>query len=392
MEGGWADEGDASTRLSIGKLLALRPPVRLDAGVMTGLSMGDVPAEDLVKPQPRKREPRGRGGTIGPITECVSVEAEVLLAKRLELRHIEHVTGAAIKEKAGLRGYTVMITGTTAIVEQALPMVERALGLEVPEQQMQQVEASTTGPALPPWLQANRTDAIGSSAADRRRPPQVPQPAVEEAADWRRPPQVQQPAVEEAIGSSAADWRRPPQVPQPAVEEAADWRRPPQVQQPAVEEAIGSSAADWRRPPQVPQPAVEEAADWRRPPQVQQLAVEEEDWEIPDHWRPVSGQKPPDSVVNITPAVEPACPAPPPVDIDIDDGGFWDEEILPGACQAGGSSSSRSPATPEEAPLPGRWRREKALAPRPCEDEAKFDASEGYSPPPRPLAPSAQAV
>ncbi|CAE8592987.1 unnamed protein product [Polarella glacialis] len=381
MEGGWADEGDASTRLSIGKLLALRPPVRLDAGVMTGLSMADVPAEDLLKPQPRKREPRGRGGTIGPITECVSVEAEVLLAKRLELRHIEHVTGAAIKEKAGLRGYTVMITGTTAIVEQALPMVERALGLEVPEQQMQQVEASTTGPALPPWLQANRTDAIGSSAADRRRPPQVPQPAVEEAADWRqspqvyfesllqktsteatgssaadwrrppqvpqpaveeaadwrRPPQVQQPAVEEAIGSSAADWRRPPQVPQPAVEEAADWRRPPQVQQPAVEEAIGSSAADWRRPPQVPQPAVEEAADWRRPPQVQQLAVEEEDWEIPDHWRPVSGQKPPDSVVNITPAVEPACPAPPPV--DIDDGGFWDEEILPGACQAGGPVS-----------------------------------------------------
>lgn len=69
-----------------------------------------------------------RAPTFGVITECVSgVDYDLLCRSRGAFRQIESKTSAEIKERAGLRGYTVIVTGTERVVREALPLVEAAL-------------------------------------------------------------------------------------------------------------------------------------------------------------------------------------------------------------------------------------------------------------------------
>mmetsp|Transcript_71953 Transcript_71953/g.127160 ORF Transcript_71953/g.127160 Transcript_71953/m.127160 type:complete len:809 (+) Transcript_71953:30-2456(+) len=143
--GFWEGDGNACC-YSVPRLLALRPAVTSRARELEGLKVHDVSPEEIERRR-KEAERKNRRGPIGPITECVPADAEVLLSKRSELRRIEQVTGAQIKERAGLRGYTVMVTGTTAIVQQALPMVEQALMVE--EESLQQPVATEPPPAEP---------------------------------------------------------------------------------------------------------------------------------------------------------------------------------------------------------------------------------------------------
>lgn len=77
---------------------------------------------------------RDNAGGLGFCTEVLTADAKVLCSKRQELRNIERQTGADIKEKRGLQDMKVLITGSAAHVEKAMPLVEQLLGLQDMEQ------------------------------------------------------------------------------------------------------------------------------------------------------------------------------------------------------------------------------------------------------------------
>eukprot|EP00747_Dinoflagellata_sp_TGD_P163322 gnl/TRDRNA2_/TRDRNA2_181878_c0_seq1.p1 gnl/TRDRNA2_/TRDRNA2_181878_c0~~gnl/TRDRNA2_/TRDRNA2_181878_c0_seq1.p1 ORF type:complete len:574 (+),score=83.66 gnl/TRDRNA2_/TRDRNA2_181878_c0_seq1:59-1780(+) len=74
----------------------------------------------------RRAQSRSRSQRAEPtVTECVSIDHDVLRQNRRALRQIQHLTSARIKERCGLRGgHYVMIEGTRDVVEQALQQVE----------------------------------------------------------------------------------------------------------------------------------------------------------------------------------------------------------------------------------------------------------------------------
>jgi hypothetical protein len=129
------DLPDSGPTYSINWLLAQRSNRRTPRDDL-GIRLEDAPKDD-VAPARNNKDKRLKNENrpiIGVVTEVVGgVNAEVLARKRDELKRIENETTAEIKSKPGLRGYSVMISGTPAVVEKALPLVELALLEEVPD-------------------------------------------------------------------------------------------------------------------------------------------------------------------------------------------------------------------------------------------------------------------
>jgi len=222
---------------TIEQLLALRPTrdvVTEDAAVFDGrapLVLQALPAEEAAassaarerqaQKEARKEAAKARPPkVIGPITECVPVDAQVLQAKRGELRRIEQRTGVQIREKAGLRNYTIMITGTTSIVEAALIQVEEAIADKSPDaQQPEKLPPPVLEPPMepPPPRPAGRGTSIDDAdiaalspaddvqLSDHTRNQQVvdsspPDEDWEIPAHWQRPTARSDPASDEAGG------------------------------------------------------------------------------------------------------------------------------------------------------------------------------------------------
>jgi len=179
---------------SIEYLLFLRPPI--DPAADGKLTLQDVPVEEASARATSKKPKRG---TIGLVTECVPADAETLKAVRGELRRIEHSTSAQIREKAGLRGYTLLVTGTAAVVEKALPMVEGALAEAAGLTPLQPRPVPPEPPPLPPAHVA---------ASMLSRPP----PGIADLMD-QQPPKVQAQPMEDEEWAIPNYWGvAPPKV------------------------------------------------------------------------------------------------------------------------------------------------------------------------------------
>eukprot|EP00419_Tripos_fusus_P082436 CAMPEP_0172933744 /NCGR_PEP_ID=MMETSP1075-20121228/220659_1 /TAXON_ID=2916 /ORGANISM="Ceratium fusus, Strain PA161109" /LENGTH=648 /DNA_ID=CAMNT_0013795087 /DNA_START=128 /DNA_END=2070 /DNA_ORIENTATION=- len=229
---------------TIQQLLAVRPTrdaAPEDAAVLGGrvpLVLQDLPAEEATASsaardrQARREATKARPKVIGPITECVPVDAEVLQAKRGELRQIEQITGVQIREKAGLRNFTIMITGTTSIVETALIMVENAIAEKSPD--VQQRERPRPPAVMEPSVEPPPPRPAGHRASVDDADFAVPPPADDDpssayAAQAQSPNHTRQhPRPQQVVDSSAADeeweilahWQRPLARSDPAAEKA----------------------------------------------------------------------------------------------------------------------------------------------------------------------------
>lgn len=180
------------------------------AHVWKGPPLQAVPEDQRYKEKPARAERvrdtrpeanRGGGGAggrkvIGLVTEPVSVDGDLLQRHRADLKQIASDTGAEIREKAGLRGkVTVMITGTTAIVERALPLVEDLLTASGPGPPAG-APAPLAVPEAPPSLVVP-----GPPNLEAPGPPnlEVPGPPVQLTPSW--------------AGGRAAARAQPPPVP-----------------------------------------------------------------------------------------------------------------------------------------------------------------------------------
>lgn len=126
-----------------------------DPGALAGGRVYALKMPEVAAPAPKRplKESKPRTKAIGPVMEAVPVDMEVLKYKRQQLKRIQEKTGALISEKVGLRNRcTLMIQGTSAIVEQTLEMVEELLDQPLEEDStFQAATGSSEGPPQPPW-------------------------------------------------------------------------------------------------------------------------------------------------------------------------------------------------------------------------------------------------
>lgn len=177
---------EADPRYSRDELWALRRfLLDGDGGPMRSLTLEAVPADEAAASRRPQRQER-KQKTIGPITECVPVESDILKAKRDELRWIEKATGCLISEKAGLRNHTVIIQGTMSIVEKALPMVEAAFSgeAEAAPAAHRAVEPPPEPPPEPPSsaAAAHVAPPMATLPSSTAPPPPEPPPLLAKAA------------------------------------------------------------------------------------------------------------------------------------------------------------------------------------------------------------------
>lgn len=217
---------------TIEQLLALRlarGAVAEDAALFGGrapLVLQAVPAEEAAASnaardrQARREATKARPKVIGPITECVPVDAEVLQARRGELRRIEQMTGVQIREKAGLRNFTIMITGTTSIVEAALLMVEEAISEKYPN--LQQPERPPPPPVLEPPMEPPPPRPIGHGTS------------FDDADMVVLTPMDDTQSSAHAVEAQLPDHTRPPQQAADSPPADEEWEIPAHWQRPAA--------------------------------------------------------------------------------------------------------------------------------------------------------------
>eukprot|EP00931_Biecheleriopsis_adriatica_P035023 TRINITY_DN20188_c0_g1_i1.p1 TRINITY_DN20188_c0_g1~~TRINITY_DN20188_c0_g1_i1.p1 ORF type:complete len:879 (-),score=199.82 TRINITY_DN20188_c0_g1_i1:55-2691(-) len=342
------------------ELLALRPSSRSIENVL-GLTLGDVPPDQ----QYQDRRSGQRRAAIGPITECVPVDAEVLKSKRGELRQIERETGAQIKEKAGLRGYTVMITGTKAIVEQALHLVEQALQLDEPPQEAKAVTEPLQSEGERESWEHWRSNASGPPTCEDL--PEAKAPPI-----FRPPPGFSPGLAPQEIPDHLQDVAPPPLEPAgPSVPSKVPPGFSPPSRQPEPEDSstvVGSTGMGTLHQ----DPSLEDDGFWDEP--ASSVFV---------HTSDSTGLQP---------------------ELHSEQG-FWRDEdksilgaSLPGSFQEGGSCGSFAKSAlskadgPEEASsgvaLPGRWRRGQPKADAGSEAPS---VAPRKPPPPPPKAPASAA-
>eukprot|EP00747_Dinoflagellata_sp_TGD_P036248 gnl/TRDRNA2_/TRDRNA2_138361_c0_seq1.p1 gnl/TRDRNA2_/TRDRNA2_138361_c0~~gnl/TRDRNA2_/TRDRNA2_138361_c0_seq1.p1 ORF type:complete len:596 (+),score=117.87 gnl/TRDRNA2_/TRDRNA2_138361_c0_seq1:97-1884(+) len=158
------------------------------------------------------------------ITECVSIDTELLEGRRYELRHIQEKTGVQIT-------CAVMVTGTMSAVQQALPLVEQAL--------LAADSAHGSGAEPGSW-QVKPTDAgIGDVPAATmilRRPPGLATPC------WQAPVSCEQ--LEASL-----------ELPQfePTSGEANQWLTPPVSSPPPFPSCMFRTDGEWEQLAPAPQ-------------------------------------------------------------------------------------------------------------------------------------------
>eukprot|EP00929_Paragymnodinium_shiwhaense_P076556 TRINITY_DN39388_c0_g1_i1.p1 TRINITY_DN39388_c0_g1~~TRINITY_DN39388_c0_g1_i1.p1 ORF type:complete len:1092 (+),score=366.90 TRINITY_DN39388_c0_g1_i1:155-3430(+) len=334
-----------------------------------GITTQAVPEE---APRPREERPR-RGGAmaIGPVTEIVAnVDAEVLYQCKGEMRRIERETGAHIKEKAGLRGYSVMVTGTKDIVLRALPLVEALLFGD----QAAGSDALAAGAAGGRW----QDDAPrGSTRGDGERPgvpkgpppptsyvPQHVPPQPPYTEPWERPPEPKGP---------------PPPVPGGLEDRGSDGGRGRLVPAETPLPEDRNTAASWHeRPPEPSQPPPPVPLFARGAAAAQPVEAESDAGKIPGRWRSRM-------------AAAPDMPPPPVPDLLVDQSQQPPEDSSPPAPAAAKKDDNEWPEWCDvEEDMAAAEARAAQEAEEQDEDEAWAESYEATAPPPAPAkaAPS----
>lgn len=225
------------------KLLALRPE-RLPGPGEIGLKLlaFSDPGAGYARLSPAGQRPRRRGG-LGLCTEVLTADAEVLYSKRQELRNIERQTGAEIKEKKGVRDMKVLITGSAADVEKALPLVEQLLGIQEEERrdewQEEQPSSSWGAGAWEAELRSSGAAASQSRPQAWERDMAERQPPTSHWGKWKDDDNAgYEPGPAAAVPSDAdaddgfwdvprreppADFPPPPELPLPDQQDQAHW-------------------------------------------------------------------------------------------------------------------------------------------------------------------------
>eukprot|EP00933_Yihiella_yeosuensis_P034937 TRINITY_DN28432_c0_g1_i1.p1 TRINITY_DN28432_c0_g1~~TRINITY_DN28432_c0_g1_i1.p1 ORF type:complete len:1035 (+),score=304.28 TRINITY_DN28432_c0_g1_i1:80-3184(+) len=345
---------DIATRIPIEKLLALRPPKWNDPGEPPGLTLAAVPKEEN---QREERKPR-RDRAVGLVTECVSVSTKITPKQRFELKMIETDTGAQVKERSGLRGSTVMITGTMAVVKKALPLVEEALfdQEELPPAEAAPAAASQT---LPPWLQGSINSSSSKQASMAPIGSSVP---VGASASF---PSVQRLAgsASEATAAPDDEWQMPhhwkPSMAPPGLEETASLVPPVEV--PTLEAVLPNATIRYQNDDDDDEGFWDELPPQSPPAPVATSAPSVGSWQdggsSPSNAQPTGAVKKPTDVEIIPPLGT----------------GLNVEDLL------------AEPVEEEQTgPLPGRWRRGRA-----DDDGAAEEAPltlQAKGPPPAPAA------
>lgn len=302
-------------------------------------SWRDAPPREKPEKSTEKPEKSTERRPIGVVTECVPVDGKILELKRGELRNIEKATGAEIKEKAGLRNFTVIITGPPAIVEEALLQVELAFD-------------SDAAPIIP---------------EARPMPPDEPVPlqhhaAVVAASEQYAAAVVDPHALVEPMAFSREDppAMAPPGVPAWLRKAAVDSRPATTVDSRAATTAVLEN-----------EPELEFAVPSDHPMYgsdgISHEFVEEQDWDIPDHWRHDGQEQQPIANSVVSPLIvhheapeqwtDPDPMAGKAAEFFNDRGGFWDDEEDEdddGAVRNGANGNADRIAP--ETVLPGRWR------------------------------------
>eukprot|EP00930_Biecheleria_cincta_P069869 TRINITY_DN5754_c0_g3_i1.p1 TRINITY_DN5754_c0_g3~~TRINITY_DN5754_c0_g3_i1.p1 ORF type:complete len:940 (+),score=281.70 TRINITY_DN5754_c0_g3_i1:35-2821(+) len=349
-----AEEEPQGCSWSVPYLLALRPcvPMRISPDIPPGITLIDVLPEDRKKQkkkEEREEKKERNKGPIGPITECLPVDAGVLKASRRELKRIEQQTGAIIKERAGLRGYTVMISGTTAIVEEALPLVEQALA-QVPADEPTPVGRQAPLPTasrssdlpLPADVPVQQEDATLVGAGDNLK--------EEEEEDWEIPEHWKQTEEPQAQVDDAAHLD--PKQPEADIDDGF-WEMPTAAQGSDFPPAKQQTAGDLAAAAETADEEDEESREWasvlelcQQSSQQASTADSEGAAALPGRWRKAGGRLP----TFLGAAPEGPAPPPPPTPPPEEK-----EEEIPTHRKTNGS-----PPTPERAaPAPAPKARQK---------------------------------